>query len=53
MSTRKLLKQLMSQHCYGKVGKNVPHFSEFLFLKITIRISYKYKQVKIPNLEYF
>ena len=53
MSTRKLSKRLMSLHCYGKIGKNVTHFWGFLHLKITIRISYNYKQIKVPNLVYF
>ena len=49
----KLSKWLMALHHYGKNGNNVPHFSDFLHLKITIYISYKYKQIKSPNLEYF
>ena len=49
----KLSKRLMSLHCYGKIGNNDPHFSDFLHLKITIRISYRYKEVKVPNLVYF
>ena len=59
VSISKLSKQLMSLHCYGKIGNNVPHLSDFLHLKITIRISfllfisYKYKLVKVPNLVYF
>ena len=53
MSTIMLSKRLMSSHCYGKIGNNVPHFSDFLHLKITIRISYKFKQIKVPNLVYF
>ena len=53
MSTSKLSKRLMSLHCYGKTGNNVPHFSDFLHFKITIRISYKYKQVKVLNLVYY
>ena len=36
-----------------KIGNNVPHFSDFLHLKITIRISYKYKQINVPKLVYF
>ena len=53
MSTSKLSKRLMSFYCYGKIGNNVPNFSDCLHLKITIRISYKYKQIKVPNLVYF
>ena len=43
----------MSLHCYGKIGNNVPYFLDFLHLKITIHIFYKYKQIKVPNLVYF
>ena len=43
----------MALHHYGKNGNKVPHFSDFLHLKITIHISYKYKQIKVPNLVYF
>ena len=46
-------KRLMSLHCYGKIGNNVAHFSDFSHLKITIRIAYKYKQINVPNLVYF
>ena len=53
MSTSKLSKWLMTLHHYGKSGNNVSHFSDFLHLKITIHISYKFKQIKIPNLVYF
>ena len=53
MSTSKLSKRLMLLHCYGNIGNNVPNFLDFLHLKITIRISYKCKQIKIPNLVYF
>ena len=53
MSASMLSKRLMPMHCYGKNGNNVPHFSDFLHLKIMIPISYKYKQVKVPNLVYF
>ena len=53
MSTRKLSKRLMALHHYGKIGNNLPHFSDCLHLKITIHISYKYKQIKVPNLVYF
>ena len=49
----KLSKRLKSLHCYVKIGNNVPHFSDFPHLKITIRIAYKYKQVNVPNLVYF
>ena len=52
VSTSKLSKGLMSLHCYG-IGNNVPHFSDFSRLKITIRIAYKYKQINVPNLVYF
>ena len=37
----------------GKNRNNSPHFSDSLKLKITFRISYKCKYVKIPNLVYF
>ena len=40
VSTSKLSKGLMSLHCYGKIGNNVPLFSDFSRLKITIRIAY-------------
>ena len=53
VSTSKLSKRLMSLHCYGKIGNNVPHFSDFSRLKITIRIAYKYRQRNVPNLVYF
>ena len=53
VSTSKLSKRLTSLHCYGKLGNNVPYFLDFLHLKITIRISCKYKQIKVPNLVYF
>ena len=53
MSTNKLSKRSMALHHYGKNGNNVPHFSDFLHLKITNHISYKYKQIKISNLVYF
>ena len=53
VSTSKLSKRLMSLHCYGKIGNDFPHFSDFLHLKITIRIAYKYKQINVPNLVYF
>ena len=53
MSTSKLSKRLMSLHCCRKVGSTVPHFSDFLHLKIPTRISYKYKQIKVPNLVYY
>ena len=52
VSTSKLSKQSMALHHYRKIGNNVPHFSDFLHLKITIHISYKYKQIKVPNLVY-
>ena len=32
MSTSKLSKRLMASHHYGKIGNNVPHFSDFLNL---------------------
>ena len=53
MSTSKLSKRLMPLHCNRKIGNNVPHFSDFLNLKITIHIFYNFKQVKVPNLIYF
>ena len=52
MSTSNLSKRLMSLHCYGNIGNSVPHVLDFLHLRITIRISYKYKQIKISNLVY-
>ena len=53
MSTSKLLKRSMTLHRYRNIGNNVPQFSDFLHLKITIHISYKFKQIKVPNLVYF
>ena len=53
VSTSKLSKRLMSLHCYGEIANNVPHFSDFSHLKITISIAYKYKQINVPNLIYF
>ena len=53
MSMSTLSKLLMALHHYGKIGNDVPHFSDFLHLKITIQISYKFKQIKVPNLVYF
>ena len=53
MSTRKLSKPLMALHHYRKIGNSVPLFSDFLHLKITIHISYKYKQINVYNLVYF
>ena len=53
MSKSKLSKRLMALDYYVKIGNNVPHFSDFLHLKITIHISYKHKQIKVPNLVYF
>ena len=53
VSTSKLSKRSMALHHYRKIGNNVPHFSDFFHLKITIHISYKYKQIKVPNLVYF
>ena len=53
MSKSKLSKRLMSLHCKGKNCKKNPNFSDILHLKITIRISYKYKHVEVPNLVYF
>ena len=43
----------MALHYYGKNGNNVPHFAGFLYLKNRIHISYKYKQIKVPNVVYF
>ena len=43
----------MALHHYEKNVNNVPHFSDFLHLKITIHISYKFKQIKVSNLVYF
>ena len=53
MSTSKLSKRLLTLHHYGTIGNNFPHFSDFLHLKIPIHISYKCKQIKVPNLVYF
>ena len=53
MFTSKLSKRSMALPHKRKIGSNVPHFSDFLHLKITIYISYKYKQIKVPNLVYF
>ena len=53
MSTSKLSKRAMTLHHYRKIGNNVPLFPDFLQLKITIHMSYKYKQIKVPNLVYF
>ena len=43
----------MALHRDGKNDNNSPQLSDFLKLKITIRISYKFKHVKVPNLVYF
>ena len=40
----------MALHRDGKNDNTIPHFSDVLKLKITIRISYKCKHVKVPNL---
>ena len=40
----------MSLRRSEKNGNNVPHFSFFFVIKNTIRTSYRYKQVKVPNL---
>ena len=53
MSTSKLSKRSMASHHNQKIGNDFPHFSDCLHLKITIHISYKYKQIKIPNLVCF
>ena len=53
MSTSKLSKRIMALHHDGKNDNNVPHFSDFLHLKTMIHISYKYKQINVPNLVYF
>ena len=47
MSTSKLSKRSMALHHYRKIGNNVPHFSDFLHLKITIHISYKILEVQV------
>ena len=46
-------KRFMALHRDGKNGNYIPHLSDFLKLKITIRISYKCKHVKVPNWVYF
>ena len=43
----------MALHRDVKNGNNGSHFSDFFKLKITIRISYECKHVKVPNLIYF
>ena len=43
----------MALHRDVKNGNNSSHFSDFFNLKITIRISYECKHVKVPNLIYF
>ena len=43
----------MALHREGKNDNNSPHFSDFFKLKMTIRISYKCKHVKVPDLVYF
>ena len=53
MSMSKLSKRSMALHHYRRIANNVPHFSDLLHLKITIHISYKYKQIKAPHLVYF
>ena len=42
----------MSLHYYGTNGKNVPHFSDFLLIKNTIRIFYKYNTETDTDTEY-
>ena len=49
----KLSKRLMSLYSYKNNGKNVPNFQKKINKKVTIRISYKYKQVHLHNLVYF
>ena len=54
MSISKLSKRSISLHCYsGTLAIIFLIFSDFLHLKIMIPISYKDKQVKVPNLVYF
>ena len=43
----------MALHRDRKNDNNGPQLSDFLKLKMTIRISYKCKHVKVPNLVYF
>ena len=43
----------MTLHRDGNNVNNSPHFTDFMKLKITIRISYKCNHVKIPYLVYF
>ena len=43
----------MALHSDGKKDNKNPQLSDFLKLKMTIRISYKCKHVKVPNLVYF
>ena len=43
----------MALHRDGKNDNNSPQLSDFFKLKMTIRISYKCKHVKVPNLVYF
>ena len=54
MSISKLSKRSISLHCYSVTLAIIfLIFSDFLHLKIMIPISYKDKQVKVPNLVYF
>ena len=43
----------MALHRDVKNGNISSHFSDFFRLKITIRISYECKHVKVPNVVYF
>ena len=56
MSTSKLSKRFMSLHCHCIVTEKLAILflivSDFLHLKITIRISYKYRQINVHNLVY-
>ena len=53
MSMSSVPNRLMALHRDGKNDNSSPHFSDFFKLKMTIRISYKCKHVKVLNLVYF
>ena len=53
MSISTMPLRFMALHRDGKNDNYSPQLSDFLNLKMTIRISYKCKHVKVPNLVYF
>ena len=54
MSMSTMPQRFMALNHDGKNDDNSPQLSDFFFkLKMTIRISYKGKHVKVPNLVYF